>query len=161
MAGLPKYFGLATTSIDAKNRITIPAKFRNKLPLQPDGKAVLFVMPGADYRHLDIFDSDSGAQRIAELTGQGKLPSDEQRRMQRLLGMMEQVELDKQGRVLLPKGHVAFAKLKGDVLVSGCGDHLQVYVAEEAAEGSAAVAIEDMDPSDVANIYSSTLPEQD
>jgi MraZ protein len=161
MAGLPKYFGLASTSIDAKNRITIPAKFRNKLPTQPDGKAVLFVMPGADFRHLDIFDSESGTQRIAELTGDGKLPTDEQRRKQRLLGMMEQVELDRQGRVLLPKGHVAYARLKGDVVVSGCGDHLQVYIANEATEVEAAVSIEDMNPDDVAEIYNNTLSEQD
>ncbi|MCA8918390.1 MAG: hypothetical protein KDB68_16790 [Planctomycetes bacterium] len=160
MAGLPKYFGLATTSMDAKNRITIPAKFRSKLPATSDGKTLLYVMIGADFRHLDIFDQESGEKRIEALTGDSGLPGETQRRRQQLLSMMEQVELDKQGRILLPKNHVAYAKLQSEVVVSGAGDHMQIYDPSEADEVAAPVAIEKLDPSAVSAIYNSTLPEQ-
>lgn len=161
MAGLPKYFGLATTSIDAKNRITIPAKFRKKLPTQSDGKAVLYVMYGADFRCLDIFDSESGALRMAELSGESGLPSALQRERKRMMARVEEVELDKQGRVLLPKDHVEWAGLKGEVLVAGCGDHLEVYVSGAAAAVGAPVPNEDLDPTAIAGLYNGTLPEQD
>lgn len=160
MAGKAKYYGLATTSMDAKNRITIPAKFRSKLPAGSDGKTHLYVIVGADFRHLDIFDQESGERRIEELTGQSGLPGQDQRRRQQLLALVEQVELDKQGRVLLPKDHVVYARLKGEVVVSGAGDHLQVYDPGEAEEVAAPVSIDKLDPDAVADIYNSTLPEQ-
>lgn len=160
MAGLPRYFGLATTSMDSKNRITIPAKFRSKLPATSDGKTLLYVMIGADFRHLDIFDSESGARRIEALTGQDGLPGEDQRKRQQFLAMVEQVEVDKQGRILLPKSHVGYAMLKSEVVVSGAGDHMQVYDEAQAGEVSAPVNIEKLDPSAVSAIYNSTLPEQ-
>lgn len=160
MAGLPRYFGLATTSMDSKNRITIPAKFRSKLPASSDGKTLLYVMIGADFRHLDIFDSESGLRRIEALTGQDGLPNEEQRRRQQFLAMVEQVEVDKQGRILLPKSHVGYAMLKSEVVVSGAGDHMQVYDEAQAEEVSAPVNIEKLDPGAVSAIYNSTLPEQ-
>lgn len=160
MAGTPKYFGLASTSIDAKNRITIPAKFRSKLPAGSDGKTLLYVIVGADFRHLDVFDQESGERRIEELTGRGGLPGQDQRRRQQLLALVEQVEIDRQGRVLLPKSHVAYAKLEGEVVVSGAGDHLQIYDPGEAEEVAAPVSIDKLDPASVADIYNNTLPEQ-
>src|SRR5690606_6603855 len=160
MAGLARYFDLATTSMDAKNRITIPAKFRSKLPVSSDGKVLLYVMIGADFRHLDIFDQESGERRIEALTGETGLPGEVQRKRQQFLAMVEQVELDKQGRVLLPKSHVGYASLKSEVVISGAGDHMQVYDPTEAEAVSAPVSVEKLDPRDVSAIYNSTLPEQ-
>jgi DNA-binding transcriptional regulator/RsmH inhibitor MraZ len=62
--------------------------------------------------------------------------------------------------VLLPKDHVAYARLKGEVVVSGAGDHLQIYDPGEAEEVAAPVSIDKLDPDAVADIYNSTLPEQ-
>lgn len=160
MAGTARYFGLATTSMDAKNRITVPAKFRSKLPAGNDGKTLLYVIVGADFRHLDIYDQESGERHIEELTGKSGIPGQDQRRRQQLLALVEQVELDRQGRVLLPKDHVAYARLKGEVVVSGAGDHMQIYDPAEAKEIEAPVSIDKLDPDAVAAIYDSPLPEQ-
>jgi MraZ protein len=160
MASAPRYFGLATTSMDAKNRITLPAKFRSKLPVSNDGKTSLFVILGADFRHLDIFDAESGQARVDALTGQTGIPGEVQRKRQQFLGMVEIVEMDAQGRMLLPKSHVAYANLKSEVVVSGAGDHMQLYDPSEAAAANALVSIETLDPSAVSKIYNSTLPEQ-
>jgi MraZ protein len=146
--------------MDAKNRITIPAKFRSKLPVGSDGKTHVYVILGADFRHLDIFDMESGERRIEALTGQAGLPGEGQRRRQQFLAMVEQVEVDKQGRILLPKSHVAYAMLKDEVIVSGAGDHMQLYDESQAIELAVPVKIETLDPSAVSAIYNSTLPEQ-
>ncbi len=160
MAETAKFFGLATSTMDAKNRVTIPAKFRSKLPASSDGKTLLYVMIGPDFRHLAVFDQQNGERRIAELTGSTGLPGEEQRRRQQLLAFVEQVELDKQGRVLLPREHVGYANLKSEIVVSGAGDHMQFYDPEEARAVAAPVSVEKLDPQAVANIYNSTLPEQ-
>jgi MraZ protein len=146
--------------MDAKNRITLPAKFRSKLPVANDGRTLLYVMVGADFRHLDIFDQEGGQARIEALTGETGLPTEKQRQRQQFLAMVEQVEMDRQGRLLLPKSHVSYANLKSEVMISGAGDHMQVYDSAEAEAGNAPVSIEQLNPSAVSALYNSTLPEQ-
>ena len=148
-----RYIGEAQTIIDAKNRITLPAKFRSKLPPSPDGTIVLLVAPGPDFRSLEIFDKESGDRRMQELTGDSGLPDAEQRKRQALLAKFEYCECDKQGRVLLPSSHVAWARLKGEVKVSGRGGHLLIYSPEEAKTSAVQLDLEDLDPAAVARLY--------
>lgn len=160
MAIAARYFGFATSSVDNKNRVTIPAKFRSKLPAAADGKTLVYVMIGPGFAHLQVFDQVNGERRIEELSGGEGLPSEEQRRRQQLLQYVEQVELDKQGRVLLPKELVQYAHVQGEVVVSGAGDHINIFDPREAEAGKAPVSAEKLDPQTVAAIYDSTLPEQ-
>ncbi|HRJ77972.1 MAG TPA: hypothetical protein PLF37_05610 [Planctomycetota bacterium] len=153
MVGVSRYIGEAQTIIDAKNRITLPAKFRGRLPVSPDGSILLYVMPGPEFPCLEVFDMVSGERRIAELTGEAGLPGAEQLRRQSLLGMMELCECDKQGRILLPAKHVGWAKLKGEVRVSGRGDRLLLYCAEEAKTFNALLDLDDLDPAQIAKLY--------
>lgn len=158
MAESPRYFGFATSSVDAKNRITIPAKFRSKLPVGHEGRTFVYVMMGPDFRHLAVYDLASGQRRIDELTGDTGIPGEVQRKRQQYLALVEEVEVDKQGRVLLPKEHVEYARLKGEVVVSGAGDHIEVYDPEEGRHVSAPVSIEKLDPQHVSAIFDGTMP---
>ena len=157
MGDAPRYFGLAQTSIDQKNRITVPAKFRNRLPAGEDGKTILYVMIGQDFRHLELFDSRSGKRRVDELTGGAGLPDEDQRRGQGLLGFVEEVELDRAGRIRIPKAHAEYARLTDEVVVSGAGDHMRLYDPAEATDESIPVNLEKLDPQSVARIYNSAL----
>lgn len=160
MARPQRYFGSATSSMDAKNRINIPAKFRSKFPASADGKVLVYVMPGPDFRHLEVFDVESGERRVEELTGGGGLPGAQQRLSQYLLSLVEQLEIDGQGRILLPKAHVEYAKLKGEVIVSGAGDHLQICDPDEARNENVPVNLEKMDPAQIAEIFNGVRPKQ-
>lgn len=160
MAKPQRYFGSAVSSMDAKNRITLPAKFRSKFPAGADGKILVYVMPGPDFHHLEVFDVDGGERRVEELTGGEGLPNDQQRRSQYLLSLVEQVEVDSQGRILLPKQHVEYAKLKGEVIVSGAGDHLQICDPDEAKHEQVPVNLEMMDPAKIAAIFNGATPKQ-
>lgn len=160
MAKPQRYFGSAVTSMDAKNRITIPAKFRSKLPASADSKVLVYVMPGPDFRHLAVFDAEGGERRIEELTGVEGLPGEQQRQRQYLLSLVEQVEVDAQGRILLPKHHVDYAKLKGEVIVTGAGDHLQVCDPDEARTKDVPVNLDKMDPAQIAKIFNGAMTPQ-
>lgn len=157
MAKPQRYFGSATSSMDAKNRITIPAKFRSKFPAGADGKVLVYVMPGPDFRHLAVFDMDAGERRIEELTGGEGLPGEQQRHRQNLLSLVEQVELDSQGRVLLPKQHVDYARLKGEAVVTGAGDHLQICDAGAVSNEQVPVSLDKMDPAQIAEIFNGAM----
>ncbi len=160
MARPQRYFGSAVSSMDAKNRINIPAKFRSRFPASADGKVLVYVMPGPDFRHLEVFDHEGGERRVEELTGNAGLPDAQQRSRQNLLSLVEQVEMDAQGRILLPKQHVEYAKLRGEVIVSGAGDHLQICDPDEARTERVPVNLDKMDPAQIAEIFNGAMPKQ-
>lgn len=154
------YLGTASSTIDNKNRITIPAKFRNLLPATPDGKAILFVTPSADFRCLNVYDIHSGTELAKSLQGGGGVPTAQRREQQKLLAMFEQVELDRQGRILVPSLHREYAKLDGEITVAGGGDHLKFYVASEAPKDALPLDLAQVTPDKIAEIFEAALPEQ-
>jgi len=108
-------------TIDDKNRLTLPAKFR-----QAFGEGVvvtrgldgcLFAYRGEDWGRLV-------ESRLAPLDPFSK----EARRMQRFLfsGATE-AQLDGQGRVMIPAALIGHAKLGRDVVVAGVHDHLEIW----------------------------------
>jgi len=108
-------------TIDDKNRLTLPAKFRN---VYADGIVVTRGIDGC----LDAYTRADWDKLIEErLAGLDPL-SKEGRRMQRFFfsGAAE-TELDKQGRVGLPAALLQHAKLERDVVVAGVHDHLEIW----------------------------------
>jgi MraZ protein len=108
-------------TIDDKNRLTLPARFRQAFT---DGIVVTRGMDGCLFAYTQG-DWDRLVQsRLATLDPLSK----EGRRMQRFFfsGAAE-AELDKQGRVNLPGALLEHAKLARDVVVAGVHDHLEIW----------------------------------
>ena len=108
-------------TIDDKNRLTLPARFRAGFG---GGIVVTRGMDGCLFAYTRE-DWDRLVQtRLAGLD----LLSQEGRRMQRFFfsGATE-AELDKQGRVGLPPALIEHAKLGRDVVVAGVHDHLEIW----------------------------------
>src|SRR6266571_1283926 len=108
-------------TIDDKNRLTLPAKFRQAFK---DG---LVVTRGLDqclhaYRREDwdrLVES-----RLAPLDPLSK----EARRLERyFFASAAEAELDKQGRVMLPAALIAHAQLGREVVVAGVNDRLEIW----------------------------------
>jgi MraZ protein len=108
-------------TIDDKNRLTLPAKFRESFA---EGIVVtrgfdkcLHAYRGADWVRLV-------ESRLAPLDtfSQGT------RRIQRFLfSGASEAELDKQGRVIIPVHLLEHAGLGRDVVVAGIRDHLEIW----------------------------------
>ena len=108
-------------TIDDKNRLTLPARFRHVFG---DGIVVTRGMDGCLFAYTRD-DWDRLVQgRLATLDPLSK----EGRRMQRFFfsGATE-AELDKQGRVGIPSALSEHAKLGRDVVVAGVYDHLEIW----------------------------------
>lgn len=108
-------------TIDDKNRLTLPSRFRGAFA---EGIVVTRGMDGCLFAYTRE-DWDRLVQnRLASLDPLSK----EGRRMQRFFfsGAAE-TELDKQGRVGLPAALLEHAKLERDVVVAGVHDHLEIW----------------------------------
>ena len=115
------FFGEYEHTIDDKNRLTLPAKFRDALA----GGVVL--TRGLD-DCLDVFargDWDALVeQRLAPLDPFSK----EARELKRFFfSAASDADLDKQGRVHVPPALHRHARLGREVVVAGVHDHLEIW----------------------------------
>jgi MraZ protein len=108
-------------TIDDKNRLTLPARFR---AVFAEGVVLTRGMDGC----LNAYRRDDWEilveSRLAELDPL----SQEGRRMQRFFfsGAIE-ADLDKQGRVMIPAALIKHGGLGRDVVVAGVRDHLEIW----------------------------------
>ncbi len=130
------FYGEYEHTIDEKNRLTLPVRFRDALA----GKVVL--ARGIE-KNIDVYPReswDANVARIAELDSLTR----EAREMKRFVFAGATVaELDKQGRVLVPPHLGTHAGLSKEVVLAGVHDHIEIWDRSEwtthlnAIEGSA------------------------
>ena len=108
-------------SLDDKNRLAIPAKFREAFA---DGIVVtrgldgcLFAYTRADWQRL----VDGRLAQLDLLSEAGRLI------MRHFFAGATEAELDKQGRVGIPTALIASAKLGKEVTVAGVYDHVEIW----------------------------------
>jgi transcriptional regulator MraZ len=108
-------------TIDDKNRLTLPARFRQSFA---DGVVVTRGIEPCLAVYTRAGWDDFVSSRLAGLDRFSR----EAREMRRyLFSATVEAELDKQGRVTLPSGLMAKAELGRDVMVAGVGDYLEVW----------------------------------
>ena len=108
-------------TIDEKNRLTLPAKFRQAFE---DGCIVtrgmdrcLYVYPREDWERL----IDTRLGDLDPLSREGRV-------MHRFFyAGASEAEPDKQGRIMLPSALIEHAGLGRDVVVAGLYDHLEIW----------------------------------
>jgi MraZ protein len=108
-------------TLDDKNRLTLPAKFRQEF----EGGVVL--SRGLDGCLVVFTRGNWDSFVAAQLEGLNPL-SREARQMNRFMfaGAAE-AELDKQGRVMVPAALVERAALGREVVVAGVRDHVEIW----------------------------------
>jgi len=108
-------------TIDDKNRLTLPAKFREAFQ---DGVVITRGFDGCLYAYRRPDWDRLVESRLASMDPLSK----ETRRIRRFLfsGASES-DLDKQGRVMVPAQLLEHAKLGREVVVAGVHDHLEIW----------------------------------
>src|SRR5688572_12614756 len=115
------FLGEYEHTIDDKNRLTLPAKFRQALA---GGLVITRGMDGCLY----AYGSDDWRRLVeTRLAALGPLRR-EGRLMQRFFfSAAAEVEPDKQGRVMVPASLLERAGLAREVVVAGVYDHLEIW----------------------------------
>ncbi len=114
------FIGEFTHSTDSKGRLAVPAKFRKKLT---SGAVVtrglddcLFLYPKGEWEKL--------AKKLSQLTISQKNARAFARLM--LAGAMD-VDLDKQGRIIIPQYLRKYASIKNETVIAGLYSRLEIW----------------------------------
>jgi MraZ protein len=127
------FLGEYEHTLEEKNRLTLPAKFRDSFP---DGLVVTRGMDGCLYAY-----ARADWERLVDRLGSLDLLSRDDRMIQRyFFSAATEAALDKQGRIMLPGALLAHAGLGRDVVVAGVFDHLEIW--DRAAWGAQVKEVE-------------------
>jgi MraZ protein len=117
--------GTHSRTLDEKKRLTLPKRVREQLG-EPK---TLFVTPGPD-QCLWLY-SQQGLEELAGKLDQSPATDAEARVFRRLyFAQTEAVDVDRNGRVLVPERLAQFAALVHEVVLIGVRDHLELWDAE-------------------------------
>ena len=113
------FMGEYNHTIDAKGRLIVPAKFREEL-----GEA--FVMTNGNDGCLNIYTNEAWETILGELQLR---PNNRDKReiVRKFVAQANMVELDKQGRILVPSALREHAGLEKDVVLAGVIDKIEVW----------------------------------
>ena len=131
------FLGEYNHSIETKERLIVPAKFREALGEEfvvtkgLDG--CLYIYPDEEWKEFE--------KKLSELP-MGK--SDIRKMVRFFLSAAAQVEIDKMGRILIPNTHRTFAGLEKDVVFAGVGKKIEIW-SREKWDATATFEYEDMD----------------
>jgi len=121
MAG---FKGQAEYSVDQKGRVAIPAKMRNAL--NPEAKNTFTVTRGFE-QCIFAYPLDRWERMEAEMEELNIYRSQTRNFIRSVLMYAEEVTLDAQGRVGVPKRLLQFAGIAGDALIIGALDHIEIW----------------------------------
>ena len=133
------FLGFDRHSLDNKNRLTVPAKYRAEL------ENCGYVMRGFDdnLMVLTMQAFDVISKRLNRLS----LTNPKARLLRRkIFSSAERFELDKTGRFLIPEHLRLAAGLEGEVILSGLGDFFEIWSPELWGEQEAQAEAQGMDP---------------
>ncbi|MCO6436939.1 MAG: hypothetical protein J5J06_07620 [Phycisphaerae bacterium] len=120
------FTGQFERTIDGKNRIQLPSQFRDTIDPEREGCPV-YITPGEDKGTLSIL-----PQRcFEELAGRIEteyMPGPESRRFERqFYSLASYVELDKQGRLVLPDRLRRMARLPDEIYLVGQKNRIDLW----------------------------------
>ncbi len=122
------FMGTYNNSIDAKNRMIVPAKFREEL-----GYKVVLTL-GID-NCLYLYPASEWAKFVEKLS---MLPiSDPKARnfVRSFTGNAEECEMDRQGRITLPQTLREKTSISKELTTIGCMDKIEIWSREEYEKG--------------------------
>lgn len=125
------YQGKSAISLDAKGRISVPARHRDALLVQCEGRITLTRHPHGCLLFFPRPVWESHREQIAAWPMSA-------RAWQRIfLGNASDVEMDSNGRILIAPELRAAAEMSRDLMLIGMGSHFELWDAAKLAENEA------------------------
>ena len=126
--GNPVFQGASAINLDAKGRMSIPAKHRDALSIQCEGRLTLTRHPDGCVMLFPRPVWEQHRQQISSWPMQA-------RAWQRIfLGYATDVEMDTAGRILVAPELRAAAGIDREVMMMGMGSHFEIWDAAKMAE---------------------------
>ncbi len=127
---MPVFTGQYERTIDAKNRAQLPSQLRAAIDSERDG-AGLYITLGEQRGTLSIF-TERGFEELASRMETEFMSGPESRRFElQFYALASRVEVDKQGRFVLPDRLVKKAGLRQEVYLVGQKHRIDIWNREE------------------------------
>ena len=120
------FMGKHSHTVDAKGRMIVPSVFREEL-----GES--FVITRGLDACLTIYPKENWQKKAESLQSLSTTRKDVRALIRFLIGGSNEVEYDKQGRILIPAHLREYAQIKRDAIVIGIGDRIEVWDKEKYA----------------------------
>lgn len=121
MAG---FKGQAEYSVDSKGRMAIPAKMRSVL--NPEAKSTFTVTRGFE-KCIFLYPLDRWMEMEEEIGSLNNYNADARNFTRRIMMWAEEVTLDGQGRISIPKALMDFAGISDKGLALGAYDRIEIW----------------------------------
>ncbi|MHC4797957.1 MAG: division/cell wall cluster transcriptional repressor MraZ [Planctomycetota bacterium] len=127
------FTGIYELSIDPKNRLSIPADIRSRMDIKKDGTG-FYLVPGDRQGLLSLY-ADKYFESYAEKYHSTLRPNQEKQDFEMVFyAMATFLDVDKQGRVLLPQRILDYTRISKQVTISGSRDHLVIWNRKEFSD---------------------------
>lgn len=119
------FTGQAEITIDAKQRLALPAKFRSRWDPSRDG-ATWYCVPWPQDGVLRLY-TERRFEQLAEAGQESLTPDQDLAALETtLFGYTEQLDVDSSSRVRLPAWHLELVALPREVVVVGAKNRLEI-----------------------------------
>jgi len=120
-------------TIDAKNRIQIPAEFRKAMDAKEQGDA-FYLCPGERTNTLSLYPERTFHARAEQLRTETIDGEDSLEFEQLYYSLASRLEADKQGRVVLPERQLSLVKLGKEITLAGAHTRIDIWNTPEYSE---------------------------
>lgn len=122
---MPAFSGKHYYTVDEKGRLMIPAPFREILSAQYSPR--LYITNAAFDRCLHIYPYEEWVRLEEKVRGLPKMLEDVRFFMRRVIASAQECSFDKQGRLLIPAAQRQDAGIKGDVVIVGQIEKIELW----------------------------------
>ena len=110
--------------LDSKNRISIPSTFRNTISLS---KEKVYLFKSLKYSCLEIHLASKINSLIKSFDEKDFFSKKNDHFKTAILSDLEEVSIDKDGRITLRETHQIFSKILKDIIFIGKGNHFEIW----------------------------------
>lgn len=121
------FSGESYLSLDDKGRLAIPARFRDGLRDCCASQLVSVIDPASRLKRLLLYPVNEWSAVVEQLRGMPNADAAANRFKSLFVGRSVPLEVDKQGRVLLPAKHREFAGLASQVVLVGQINKFEIW----------------------------------
>jgi MraZ protein len=119
------FFGEYQVSFTGVGRIVLPKKIRELL------KGTTVVITKGFDNCLSGYDKDEWESKAKDLMSVSLLEKENIEKRRFLFASTVYIEIDEQGRLVLPKNLLEYAGFNGKALIVGVGDHFEIWEVEK------------------------------
>lgn len=118
------FFGEYQVSFTGAGRIVLPKKIRELI------KGNIFILTKGFDLCLAGYDKGEWEEKARELVDVSLLEEENLKRRRFIFSSTSYIEVDEQGRFVIPKTLLEHASLKNEVVIIGVGDHFEIWEKE-------------------------------